>query len=486
MSGLRKWLTTAKASRLSSTRGRKLAGVYLVAIPLVLSFVAGLIAEAITQSLSFPLIGSIVATVLVAGLAWFAARRIVDGARTIRTTQRALWITEKIAPITVEVSKREPERINIIHPAIDLKHFFGGFITVFSLARRLLERGHRVRLVTLEGLDLPGDWREQLSAYQGIGDSIHRLEVFDASDRSIPVRMNAADRLLATHWTAAHVASRAAEGLETNQFCYLIQEFEPFIFPLGSAAVLAEHSYELPHTAIFSSELLQDYFATIETGVFAVGPVEGRENSVAIRNAITPIGPVGAEELRHPGKKRLIFYARPEEHAARNLFEIGTMALDKALAGGHFSGWEICAIGNVDLGHGTLTLPESGVALTLIPRETEARYAETLKSADVGLSLMGTPHPSLVPIEMASAGLVTVTNIFENKDEAALTAISGNLLAARRSVIDVAAALVEAEIRSQDLEARARNSEVDWPSSWGVALDEEKMEAIEALLETRP
>ena len=86
MSGLRKWLTTLKANRLSSTRGRKLAGVNLVAIPLVLSFVAGLIAEAITQSLSVPLIGGIIATALVAGLAWFAARRILDGARIIRTT----------------------------------------------------------------------------------------------------------------------------------------------------------------------------------------------------------------------------------------------------------------------------------------------------------------------------------------------------------------------------------------------------------------
>ena len=28
---------------------------------------------------------------------------------------------------------------------------------------------------------------------------------------------------------------------------------------------------------------------------------------------------------------------------------------------------------------------------------------------------MYTPHPSLVPIEMASAGMATVTNSFENK-----------------------------------------------------------------------
>ena len=42
---------------------------------------------------------------------------------------------------------------------------------------------------------------------------------------------------------------------------------------------------------------------------------------------------------------------------------------------------------------------------------------------------MYTPHPSLVPIEMASAGMLTVTNTFENKTSEALRAISGNLLA---------------------------------------------------------
>jgi hypothetical protein len=33
---------------------------------------------------------------------------------------------------------------------------------------------------------------------------------------------------------------------------------------------------------------------------------------------------------------------------------------------------------------------------------------------------MYTPHPGLVAIEMAAAGMATVTNTFENKDAAAL------------------------------------------------------------------
>ena len=43
---------------------------------------------------------------------------------------------------------------------------------------------------------------------------------------------------------------------------------------------------------------------------------------------------------------------------------------------------------------------------------------------------MYTPHPSLVPIEMASAGMLVVTNTFDNKTAEALAAISPNLIPA--------------------------------------------------------
>ena len=56
-----------------------------------------------------------------------------------------------------------------------------------------------------------------------------------------------------------------------------------------------------------------------------------------------------------------------------------------------------------------------GAALELLPRREQGGYADVLRDHDVGLALMYTPHPSLVPIEMASAGMLTVTNSFENK-----------------------------------------------------------------------
>lgn len=409
-------------------------------------------------------------------------RSLIRGAESARQVRSGFWINQKIEPLVLEVSDQAPVRINIIHPSIDLKHFFGGFIAVFNLAARLAARGHRVRLLGLEASDLPADWRERIGAYEGIGGAIGEIEVEIASDRAVPISCNPDDRLVATHWTAAHVAAAALPDLQTERFLYLIQEYEPFIFPMSSAAALARASYDLPHTAMFSTGLLREWFVNNRIGVFADGVEAGDGRSVTFENAITPVGPVSATELDRPGPRRLVFYARPEQHASRNLFEIGAMALDEAVAAGHFQGWDLAAMGTVDIAGGTLELPRSGASMKVLPRSAQAEYGRLLGTSDLGMSLMYTPHPSLVPIEMAAAGMVTVTNTFENKDAPALAGISANLIAAPPSVEGVAGALIEAEGRVGDLEGRAEGSHVDWPSSWDDALGEDQLAAVERLI----
>ncbi len=381
----------------------------------------------------------------------------------------------------MEVSDSEPRRVDLIHPAVDLKHFFGGFIAIFNLARRLAERGHTVRLIATERSDLPSDWRERIAGYEGLGDVLERIEVVFAAERPA-LAFHPDDALIATHWTVAHIAHQAATDLRGQGFLYLIQEYEPFIFPQGSAAALARASYDLPHRALFSTALLRDYFAAHRIGAFADGDASGRDLSAVFDNAITPVGPVGEQQLRREGPPRLLFYARPEEHAQRNLFEVGSMALDLAAARGDLEGWDLAGIGSVERGRPTLVLPNSGARVRMVPRTTQGEYASLLRSFDVGLALMYTPHPSLVPIEMAAAGMATVTNTFENKDEAALRAISPNLIAAAPTVEGVAAALRTATEAAGDLGARAAGAAVAWPSTWEQALDDEVMARIEALL----
>jgi hypothetical protein len=104
--------------------------------------------------------------------------------------------------------------------------------------------------------------------------------------------------------------------------------------------------------------------------------------------------------------------------------------------------------------------------LKLLPRAGQDAYATVLREHDVGVALMYTPHPSLVPIEMASAGMLTVTNTFENKTGEAMAEISPNLIAVAPTVDAIAEAIGQAVAGAEDYERRARGSAVNWSRDW--------------------
>jgi glycosyltransferase involved in cell wall biosynthesis len=391
-------------------------------------------------------------------------------------------IAAKIAPIELAVRDDAPRRTNILIPTIDLDHFFGGYIGKLNLARRLADRGDRVRIVTVDPVGaLPSSWRQRLEAYSGLAGLFDRVEVVFGRE-SAGVEVSRSDRFVATTWWTAHIAHRAVGQLGNERFLYLIQEYEPFTFAMGTYAALASESYRFPHRAVFSTELLRDYFRRHGIGVYADGVARGDEASISFENAITAVVPPTADELAGRTRRRFLFYARPEPHASRNMFELGILALERAVQEGAFArGWELHGIGTVDSGR-RMTLG-SGAVLDLVPRHEQGEYAELLREHDVGLALMYTPHPSLVPIEMASAGMLTVTNSFENKTPEAMAAISSNLITVEPGVDDLAAGLREACERVEDFVGRARGSNVRWSRDWDDSFDAPLMARIESLLE---
>lgn len=377
-------------------------------------------------------------------------------------------MADKIAPLDLRLAAVAP-RVNVLIPALDLEHFFGGYIGKLNLALRLARRGHAVRVVLTDvAALLPAD-RERARAaverYAGLAGFFDAVEVVPGRGLG-GLEVAAGDRFVATTWWTAHVARAATEQLGGPPFLYLIQEHEPFTFPAGSWAALAEQSYRFEHRALYSTELLRDWF--------------GDHDAPAFRNAITDVRPPAAEVLVARSPRRLLFYARPEPHAARNLYELGVLALHRALADGAFAGWELRGIGTTSLGR---SVRIGDATLELLPRTAQADYAALLGEHDVGLALMHTPHPSLVPIEMAAAGLVTVTSAFANKTAEAMAAISPNLLAAEPTVEGIAAALRDAQARAGDVPARLAGADVRWPRSWDAAFDEALLARVEALLQ---
>jgi hypothetical protein len=368
-------------------------------------------------------------------------------------------------------------------PTIDLTHLFGGYIAKYNLARRLAQFGARVRIVTVDEVPPhPPDWRGEIEAYSELSGLFDQVEVaFGRGGGALEV--SPADRFIATTWWTAHIASDAGRMLGAERFLYMIQEYEPFTFPMGTYAALAAESYRFPHYALFSTELLRGYFRRHRIGVYA-GGAAGEGNSWAFQNAITDVPPPAVADLRRRVTRKLLFYARPEPHAARNLFELGTLALGRALEQGAFAdGWALNGIGTVELPR---QLPLGrGTALNLLSRVDQSSYAQLLREHDVGLALMYTPHPSLVPIEMASAGMVTVTNSFQNKTASAMTEISANLMTAEPSIEAIADALCSAAVGADDFEGRVRASDVRWSRSWGTSFPDALVRALLSALESR-
>lgn len=393
-------------------------------------------------------------------------------------------MADKIAPLELHVAD-VPARVNVLIPAFDLEHFFGGYIGKLNLALRLARRGLRVRVVATDPASmLPRDWeraRVAVESYEGLDGFFDEVEV--ALGRELGgLEVSRDDRFVASTWWTAHIAHAALAELDGGRFLYLVQEHEPFTFPMSSWAALAAQSYTLPHTALFSTALLRDWFRDRRLGVYAGGSEAGDAVSAVFENAITAVAPPPAEELRGRRQRRLLFYARPEPHAARNLFELGVLGLKRALADGAFAGgWELRGIGTTALGR---RLDLGDASLELLPRTGQGEYGALLREHDVGLALMYTPHPSLVPLEMAAAGLVTVTSSFANKTPEAMAAISQNLITVVPTIEGIAAGLREACEAAADVQRRVAGADVRWSRSWDESFGPALLERVTALLES--
>jgi glycosyltransferase involved in cell wall biosynthesis len=398
--------------------------------------------------------------------------------------ERVEIIEQKIAPLSLDVSPSAPRRVNLLIPTIDLKYFFGGYITKLNLARHLSQWGFRVRIIIVDHCDYaPSAWKQQLRAFDGLDHLLDRVETAYCFDRSRPLEVSAQDSFIATTWWTAHIAHRAAKDLKRDKFIYLIQEYEPFTFEMGSFAALAGQTYGFPHSAIFSTELLREYFRENRLGVFAGGLAAGERDSISFQNTITSVGEIRTEDIASRSVKKLLMYARPEAHAARNMFEIAVLALSSAIRQGCFTGdWEFRGIGTVEASS-RIKLAD-GVSLNLLPRQSQETYKEVLRSHDLGLSLMYTPHPSLVPIEMAAAGMLVVTNTCANKTGEKLRAISSNIIAVEPTIEAITDGLKEAAANIEDYGRRIEGSRVEWARTWDQAFGGDVMAKIKEFIQS--
>lgn len=391
------------------------------------------------------------------------------------------WIHHNISGLTLDIADQHPKRVNLLLATIDFKYVFGGYIGMFNLALRLKREGYRTRIILHEQTEWDmEDWRCKIKQYPGVTTLFDEVETISRFDRAIPVEVSPRDRFVATNCWAAHIANATIQPLEEKRFLFMVQEYEPYFMGMNSINALFRQAYTFPQVSLFSTELLQDFFRRERIGVFA-NP-DGQREGIVFSNAIQKFHPT--RELLMRTQRRLLFYARPEEHAARNLFELGMIALATLVRDPrvNLANWSFHGIGAIDRAS-TLELGP-GIPLELVPKTSLQEYIELMPNFDVGLSLMLTPHPSLVPIEMASAAMWTVTNTYANKTAEQLRGISSNLIGVEPTVTAIRDGLVEAMGRVHEVENRLAGARVAWPTDWDQAFPDETMAKIRSLLGT--
>jgi hypothetical protein len=388
------------------------------------------------------------------------------------------WIYRNITPLTLDISAQNPKRVNLLLATINFDYVFAGYIGMFNMALRLRREGYRTRIILHENTEWDLEsWRTSIQKYSGLTTLFDEVEVISRWDRTIPVESNPDDRFVATNCWAAHVAHHTARNLSEKRFLFMAQEYEPFFMAMNSISALFRQAYTFPQVTLFSTELLQEFFQRERIGVFA-NP-KGEADAIVFSNAIQAFHPTRDQLTRR--RRRLLFYSRQEEHASRNLFELGMIALATLVQDPRvdLSGWSFHGIGS--MGGNTLEL-KPGLPFELVPKTSLQEYIRIMPDYDVGLSLMLTPHPSLVPIEMASAGMWTVTNTLANKTAERLQAISTNLIGVEPTVDAIVDGLVQAMARVGEIDERLAGAQVEWPTDWDHAFPPETIGRIRAFL----
>lgn len=297
--------------------------------------------------------------------------------------------------------------INLLLPSLNPPEMFAGLTTALDLGAGLAERGHPVRFIaTDQPVAAPAVSLEFIRARTG---PMGRKNLSLACGvQSSQLSAHRQDRFIATAWWTAHIAAQmiAQHSFAQPRFHYLIQDHEPHFYPWGPSFAEAQASYDLPCVPIFNTSLLRQYFAQ-QGHAFAAGADDtplSFHPSIALGQYLGPRPPAD-----HP--TQLLLYGRPE--VARNMFPTAIQALAQFL---HIHAPDPKDIRLLSAGqpHADVTFP-NGYQLHSLGKLPLQDYPDLLRRSHIGLSLMYSPHPSHVPLEMAASGMRVVTNGFSPK-----------------------------------------------------------------------
>lgn len=305
-------------------------------------------------------------------------------------------------------------RLNLVVPTVNPKQTFGGVATAIKLFEAWCDAigdGYDRRIIVTDA-EIEPEAYVGLSGYTPTAfsvslDMVSRALV-DAKDRGAGrLDLRAREMFVATAWWTVDIVrslerDRARYHGSSRPFVYLIQDDEPNFDGWGSRYALAEMAYRYPDEtiAVINSEEL--YASISAKHSFAHMFCLPYSLNTRISELLSPV----------PRERIILVYGRPT--VARNAFEIICEALRRWQQSDPIraSRWRVVFLGEAF--EPPLAYPIQNAAVD--GKVSLDAYADYLNRASVGIALMISPHPSYPPLEMAEAGLKTITNTFAGKD----------------------------------------------------------------------
>lgn len=364
----------------------------------------------------------------------------------------------------VIIDNGRAKTVNVLVPAFDFNSISAGFFGVFQAALFIKRLGVNVRLVMFDDFYFVyKDANAKLKNYPGLENLFDELEVECIGDRRMPLKVSPYDTSLATVWYSAYLAEKIQNVCNNNKaFIYLVQDHETRFYPGSSLSLLAEQSYKMNYAAMFSTSALQNYFIQHN-----VGDIAGRKlQHIFYDNACSRHLPSFIQfenTYKNSKKRKLVFYSRPVVN--RNMYELGALVLIKAIEMKILDAdeWEFYAIG---LGTAELELAD-GKYISQMPRMNLKEYIESISGYDMCLTLMASPHPSLIPFDLAGSGCLVVTNNCDNKNQDYFDKYSTNIISCEPDLYALLEGIKQAAVRVPDLKSRYKSAEnMKFPSSW--------------------
>ncbi|MEM7295334.1 MAG: hypothetical protein AAF330_01710 [Pseudomonadota bacterium] len=330
---------------------------------------------------------------------------------------------------TPKLVTAEPRFVFLV-PTLNTNEIYAGITTIIDIVAELLRQGARVKVISTDAPIISlHEARAHFLRKLGPAPMLDGLEIECGVTQS-EIDISPRDVLVATAWWTAYLARDIGQicALDMRKFIYIIQDFEPAFYAWGSEYMRSRATYEFDFIPLVNSLPLYQFFfgnrVMIEDGIVFRPSVD----FAALQSAF-------ARDNRQ-GRKQLLFYGRP--NVDRNMFGTGVEAIAHFIRENALTARDIKVV-SAGFRHPNIRLPNH-LIMTSLGKLSWEDYLSELRQSDMGLSLMYSPHPSHLPLEMAAAGVPVVTNRFAEKD---LSTISPLLRSVAPDAASIATALTQ-------------------------------------------